>query len=58
MVEEKARQGLDVAREGLERIKQTTVSLVEEVKERIGSRDERADLDETPEAGLETDKIR
>jgi len=28
------------------------------VKERIGSRDERADLDETPEAGLETDKIR
>jgi len=40
VVEEKARQGLDVAREGLERIKQTTVSLVEEVKDRIGNRDE------------------
>jgi hypothetical protein len=40
VVEEKARQGLDVAREGLERIKQTTVSLVEEVKDRIGHREE------------------
>jgi hypothetical protein len=39
VVQEKARQGLDVAREGLERIKQTTVNLVEEVKERIGNRE-------------------
>ena len=39
VVEEKARQGLDVAREGLERIKQTTVNLVEDVKERIGNRE-------------------
>jgi hypothetical protein len=35
-VEKKARQGLGLAREGFERIKQTTVSLVEDVKERIG----------------------
>jgi hypothetical protein len=34
-VEKKARQGLDVAREGLERLKQSTVSLIGEVKERI-----------------------
>ena len=34
-VEKKARQGLGLAREGFERIKQTTVSLVEDVKERI-----------------------
>lgn len=40
VVEEKARQGLDAAREGLERIKQTTAHLVEEVKDRIGSREE------------------
>jgi len=34
-VEKKARQGLDVAREGLERLKQSTVSLIGEVKERL-----------------------
>ena len=34
-VEKKARQGLDVAREGLERLKQSTVPLIGEVKERI-----------------------
>jgi hypothetical protein len=35
-VEAKARQGLGLAREGFERIKQTTVNLVEDMKERIG----------------------
>ena len=54
VVEEKARQGLDVAREGLERIKQTTVSLVEEVKDRIGHRDETRVRGPGPEAaGME-----
>jgi hypothetical protein len=63
VVEEKARQGLDVAREGLERIKQTTVHLVEEVKDRIGHRDETRVRGPEPqvagmEPGLDTDHMR
>lgn len=63
VVEEKARQGLDVAREGLERIKQTTVHLVEEVKDRIGHRDETRIRGPEPqvagmEPGLDTDHMR
>jgi hypothetical protein len=56
VVEEKARQGLHVAREGLERIKQTTVSLVEEVKDRIGNREETRVRGAEP--GLDTDEMR
>jgi hypothetical protein len=40
VVQEKARQGLEVAKDGLERLKTSTVHLVEEVKERIGREDE------------------
>ena len=40
MVQEKARQGLEVAKDGLERLKTSTAHLVEEVKERIGREDE------------------
>jgi hypothetical protein len=39
VVEEKARQGLDAARGGFERLKQSTVHLVEDVKERLGGSD-------------------
>jgi hypothetical protein len=39
-VQAKARQGLEVAREGLDRLKDTTTHLVEEVKERIGRTEE------------------
>jgi len=56
VVEKKARQGLDVAREGLERIKQTTGSLVEEVKDRIGNREETRVKAAGP--GLDTDEMR
>ena len=56
-VKEKARQGLDVAREGLERIKQTTVNLVDEVKQRIGARDEGPDAG-VAETGLEAEHMR
>jgi hypothetical protein len=45
-VKEKARQGFELAREGLERIKDTTASVtatvVEGVKERISRDDDRA----------------
>ncbi len=34
-VKTKAQQGLEVAKEGLDRLKATTTNLVEEVKERI-----------------------
>ena len=40
VVQEKARQGLEVAKDGLERLKTSTAHLVEGVKERIGREDE------------------
>ena len=59
VVEEKARQGLDVAREGLERLKQTTAHLVEEVKDRIGNREEVRVREAGPpvERGLDADDM-
>jgi hypothetical protein len=45
VVKEKARQGIEVAREGLERIKQSTFTLVEEVKERIAGGADRSTPD-------------
>jgi hypothetical protein len=53
-VRKKARQGLDVAREGLDRIKATTTHLVDEVKGRIGGVDEPRPA-ETPEGGFDQD---
>ena len=40
VVQAKARQGLELAKDGLERLKTSTAHLVEEVKERIGREDE------------------
>jgi hypothetical protein len=54
VVRKKARQGLDVAREGLDRIKATTTHLVDEVKDRIGGADEPRPA-ETPEDGFGQD---
>jgi hypothetical protein len=51
-VQKRARQGLDVAREGLDRIKATTTHLVEEVKDRISGADEPRPA-ETPEGGFD-----
>jgi hypothetical protein len=53
-VQKRARQGLEVAREGLDRIKATTTHLVDEVKERIGGSDD-ARPAETSEEGFDQD---
>jgi hypothetical protein len=53
-VQKRARQGLDVAKEGLDRIKSTTTHLVEEVKERIGGAEEPRPT-ETQEGGFDQD---
>jgi hypothetical protein len=53
-VQKRARQGLDVAREGLDRIRATTTQLVDEVKDRIGGADESRPV-ETPEDGFDQD---
>jgi hypothetical protein len=51
-VQKRARQGLEVAREGLDRIKATTTNLVDEVKDRIGGAGE-ARPAETSEGGFD-----
>jgi hypothetical protein len=56
-VQKKARQGLDVAREGLDRIKATTTHLVDEVKDRIGGGDEPRPA-ETLEGGFRPEYLR
>jgi hypothetical protein len=47
VVKEKARQGLEVAKDGLERLKTSTAHLVEEAKERIGGEEEPRTTTET-----------